>query len=150
MWEHYSQEAPAFRQNTERTRREKAARAELLMLGFGRNSLVERLTLSEVERYVEMRRRGTGWSDGRKTEAVGPRSVAYDLQVLRAMIRWACTVRLADGSWLLEQNPLRGMSLPKESSPKRPRIGRRKRTAAVRCSSTCATNVPKCACAGRL
>jgi hypothetical protein len=36
------------------------------------------------------------------------------------MIRWACTVRQPDGTWLLAENPLRGLSLPKETSPKRP------------------------------
>jgi len=45
-----------------------------------------------------------GWTI--ETGAVGPRSVAYDSQVPRAMIRWACTVRRAGGSWLLEENPL--------------------------------------------
>jgi integrase len=36
------------------------------------------------------------------------------------MIRWACTVREPDGSWLLAENPLRGMQLPAEPSPVRP------------------------------
>ena len=40
--------------------------------------------------------------------------------MLRAIIRWACTVRQPAGTWLLAENPLRGLSLPKETSPKWP------------------------------
>jgi len=116
----YQQEAPAYRQNTRRTQAEKRARSKLLKLGLGANTRVERLTLDSIARYSELRRRGTGWPDGRETKPVRARSVAYDLQILRAMIRWACTVRKPDGTWLLPENPLRGMSIPREASPKRP------------------------------
>jgi hypothetical protein len=36
------------------------------------------------------------------------------------MIYWAMNERLPDGSWLLENNPLRGVKLPKEEDPRRP------------------------------
>src|SRR2546426_8102298 len=36
------------------------------------------------------------------------------------MIYWAMSERLPDGSWLLENNPLRGVKLPKEEAPRRP------------------------------
>ncbi|HEU6451183.1 MAG TPA: site-specific integrase [Gemmatimonadaceae bacterium] len=78
------------------------------------------MTVADVERYSELRRRGTGWPDGRDTGAVRPRSVAQDLALLRTMVRWAITVREPDGEWLLAENPLRGMKLPVEPSPVRP------------------------------
>lgn len=120
LWIRYSKEAPGYRKNTDRVQREKAARAELLLLGLGNRTTVERLTLNDVDLYGELRSRGTGWPDGRATGKVGPRSVAQDLAVLRTMILWACKVREPDGSRLLAENPLKGMQLPVEPSPVRP------------------------------
>jgi integrase len=120
LWTRYQQECPAYRDNAETTRADKIARAELLLLAFGKDMPVEMLALADVERYSETRRRGTGWPDGHTTEPVRARSVAADLQLLRTMIRWATTVRLPDRSWLLAENPLRGLTLPTEPNPKRP------------------------------
>src|SRR2546429_8209847 len=36
------------------------------------------------------------------------------------MIYWAKSERMPDGSWLLENNPLRGVKLPKEEDPRQP------------------------------
>jgi len=36
------------------------------------------------------------------------------------MIYWAMSERKPDGNWLLRDNPLRGVKLPKEESPRRP------------------------------
>ena len=116
LWTQYQEESPQYRRNTVRTQREKVTTMELVLLGLGPRSLVSRLTLSNVERYLELRRRGTGWPDGRVTESVGPRTVAHDLQVLRAVIRWGCTVRKPDGNWLMQENPLRGLTLPREAT----------------------------------
>jgi integrase len=116
----YREEAPAYRKNKPRTRSDKNARAELLCAGIGRDIPVEYLTLADVERYSEIRTLGTGWPDGRATAPARARSVAADLQLLRTMIRWATTVRLPDFSWLLKENPLRGLKLPSEPDPRRP------------------------------
>ena len=120
LWTRYQEEAPRYQTNIPRVQGEKAARMQLLELGLGAATPVEQLTLDAIDHYVALRRRGTGWPDGRTTEAVGARTAAQDLALLRAMIRWACTVREPDGTWLLSENPLRGMRLPVESSPKRP------------------------------
>src|SRR2546423_7189639 len=48
------------------------------------------------------------------------RQLAGEIKQLRQMIYWAMTERLPDGSWLLENNPLRGVRLPKEEDPRRP------------------------------
>jgi integrase len=120
IWDRYRQEAASYRRNTPKTRAEKKARAELLLLGLGRGKRAEHLTLNDIGLYAELRRSGKGWSDGRETEAVGDRSVAADLQLLRHLLRWATTVRNGDGSWFLTEYPLRGLELPSETSPRRP------------------------------
>ena len=120
LWRRYSEEAPAYRANTKRTREDKEARAELLLAGLGAEKVVALLCTHDVERYTEIRRHGAGWPDGRETAAVRARSVAADLQLLRTMLRWATTVRQPDGSWLLAENPLRGLVLPREVAPRRP------------------------------
>lgn len=94
--------------------------AERLKAGLGVGKRVDRLTLNNVERYEETRRFGEGWQDGRKTEPVRAAAVRDDLALLRAMILWATKERKSDGSWLLSENPLRGMKLPKEENPRRP------------------------------
>ena len=120
LWTLYQKDSTQYRQNTPRTRQEKDSRMTLLLLGLGARSRVDRLTISDCERYAELRRRGTGWPDRRITPAVRARTVGYDFQTLRAVIRWACTVRKPDGSWLVQENPLRGLRVPKESNVRRP------------------------------
>lgn len=36
------------------------------------------------------------------------------------MLIWATTVKLPNGEWLLEENPLRGVKFPKEQNPRGP------------------------------
>jgi hypothetical protein len=67
-----------------------------------------------------MRRTGHGWPDGRETTPVRARTIQGEIKQLRQMIYWAMNERLPDGSWLLENNPLRGVKLPKEEDPRRP------------------------------
>jgi len=51
---------------------------------------------------------------------VRARAIEQDLKLLLAVFNWAERAR-ADGSgYLLERNPLRGLKLPKEESPRRP------------------------------
>jgi integrase len=120
LWNRYQQEATPYRMLTERTRKDRIASAKLLLAAFGPSKPVEHLTLSDVEHYVELRTRGVGWRDGQKTEPVRPRTVASELQVLRAVLLWGTRVRNSDGSWLLKEYPLRGLKLPREENPNRP------------------------------
>jgi hypothetical protein len=76
-------------------------------------------TLGSQE-YVALRRRGTGWPDGRITKPVRARAIASELHVLRTMLLWATRVRQAEGSWLLRDYPLRGLKLPREEDVRRP------------------------------
>lgn len=120
LWDRYQQEAPSYRGNLERTRKQKQADARLLIAGLGATKRVDHLTKNDVERYVAMRHTGVGWPDGRKTKAVRARTIQGDIKLLRQMIYWAISERLPDGTWLLDNNPLRGVKLPKEEDPRRP------------------------------
>jgi integrase len=120
LWTRYQQEAPAYRRNTARTQADKNARAKLLLLGLDPDTPVKDLTIALVERYTELRHRGTGWPDRQTRPSVRTRSVQADLQLLRTIVRWGTTVKLSSGEWLVTDNPLRGLSLPREASPRRP------------------------------
>src|SRR5438128_12169187 len=120
VWDRYQQEASSYRANLERTRKQKQTDARLLIAGLGATKRVDHLTKNDVERYVAMRRTGHGWPDGCETKPVRARTIQGEIKQLRQMIYWATNERLPDGSWLLENNPLRGVKLPKEEDPRRP------------------------------
>jgi len=52
---------------------------------------------------------------------VGARAVANSLKVLRHLCRFATLYRTSNGRFLLEADPTRGLEIPEESNPKRPR-----------------------------
>jgi integrase len=118
LWNRYQQEAAQYRRNTETTRAGKRRAAKCLFAGFDRKAVVEHLCLHDVECYIEKRQRGLRLEDGRQLDPVGARTVESDLQLLRAMLNWATTVKV-QGVWLLKENPLRGLELPKEQNPRR-------------------------------
>jgi integrase len=120
LWTKYQQESPGYRQNTGRTRGDKRAYARRLLAFFGAQKRVDHLTPNDVERYAQARRTGHGWPDGRPTKPVRANAVRDDLALLRTMILWATRERNPDGAWLLSENPLRGVKLPREENPKRP------------------------------
>jgi len=120
LWTKYQQESPGYRQNTERTRGDKRAYAGRLLAFFGAQKRVDHLTPNDVERYAHTRRTGQGWPDGHKTNPVRANAVRDDLALLRTMILWATRERKPDGAWLLSENPLRGVKLPREENPMRP------------------------------
>jgi integrase len=120
LWRRYQEDSPGFRLLSRRSRQDRIADVKLLLAAFGERKVVEHLTLADVESYVEMRKRGIGWRDGRRTPPVGNRTIASDLQTLRTIVLWATRVRTADGNWLLQDNPLRGLKLPREENPNRP------------------------------
>jgi len=120
LWRRYQEDSPAYRMLSARTKADRIAAAKRLIAGFGPKKVVEHLTLTDVDHYVEIRRRGTGWRDGRITRRARNRTIASDLQVLRTMLLWATRSRNPDGSWLLRDYPLRGLRLPREENARRP------------------------------
>src|SRR5439155_20119441 len=63
LWDKYQQEAPGYRQNTERTRGDKRAYARRLLAFFGADKRVDHLTINDVDRYAHTRRSGRGCAD---------------------------------------------------------------------------------------
>jgi integrase len=59
-------------------------------------------------------------ADPEKRRAVGPRTVAKSLKVLRHLCRFAANYRTGVGAFLLEGDPTRGLPLPVELNPRRP------------------------------
>jgi hypothetical protein len=116
LWERYQREAVAYRELTERTRKQRDSHARLLLAAFGADKVVEYLTLVDVEFYVALRKRGKGWRDGRVTTPVRARAIGSELQVLRTILLWATRVPEPDGRWLLRDYPLRGLKLPREEN----------------------------------
>ncbi len=99
----------------ERTRREDEAKLRRILGFFGEDRTVDLLSGSDTKRYEAARR--TGQIGMRPVRA---RAVAADLSALRAMLNWATQERTSSGVYLLERNPLAGVSLPVEKNPVQP------------------------------
>lgn len=119
IWVRYKKEG-GYQDNCETTRKDKDARAEILLAGLGADTVAAYLTPKNVDDYRRKRRAGHHWTESLVTKPVRARSVEADLQLLRAMLLWATQVRdRQTGAWLLDEYPLRGLKLPKEKNPRR-------------------------------
>ncbi len=88
--------------------------AKMFLAFFGAKQKPSSLKKRDGERFIRARREGQTGPVGRKPKPVGDRQVEYDLRFLLAVLNWA-----ADNE-LVQNNPLQGLKLPKESSPTRP------------------------------
>ncbi len=97
--------------------------AELFLRAFGRDRQARTLSRREWDRFIADRRTGVlrPFTVERR-RPVGDRVVAYDLKWLLACLSWATVVSNGRGGTLLDRNPLKGLSLPKEESPARPAL----------------------------
>jgi integrase len=99
---------------------------------FGADRDVQTLSRRDLERFAQLRISGELAPSSRATrrnrEAGGAsrerrpvrlRTVQYDVKVLMAVLNWATTTRDERGVVLLERNPLKGLPIPAESSPRR-------------------------------
>lgn len=129
LWDEYSLSA-TFQANTRHTRLGKEATARILLAAIGCRTRVLALDADTIKRFVNERRKGGieyrvaigKQHETRVTPAVGDRTIESDLQLLRAMLRWAMTVKTKNGDYLLKEFPIRGLELPHEASPHRPVI----------------------------
>ena len=97
--------------------------AELFLRAFGGAREARTLSRREWDRFIRNRRSGVLRPHGvTHKRAVGDRVVGYDLQWLLAVLNWATMAGDGAGGVLLERNPLKGLAVPEESSPKRPRL----------------------------
>lgn len=121
LWDLYKSKCARFTTNAAHTKADKRSRIAVVLAYFGRSCQCSTLTVNEVERFVVRRMQGgIKVDDHRVSSPVGPRSAEADLQLLKAMLNWATRERAPSGEWLLPENPLRGMELPKEKNPKQP------------------------------
>jgi integrase len=117
----YLAEAPQHLDNKPGTQKDTVARAKSLLAFFGDSLDVRRLNAADQAAYTSARLGGTiQLQTGKRLAPVRARSVQADLNVLHAMLRWATTVRLPDGSRWLEGNPLQSIPRPSEKNPERP------------------------------
>lgn len=116
-------ESAAFMDKKERTRAEDARSLDRIVAFFGPGRSVDTLTDSDIRRYVQARRRGDPQLIGVAPNVnVGDRAIEKDLVALRTMLNWGEGERDRNGRRLLSENPLRGVSFPREKNPKRPVI----------------------------
>lgn len=121
LWTFYQERCARYMANDTHTRATQRGQAEHLLSILGGATRCDRLTLNDMERYKLVRSRGgESLRNGGKSRPVGARTVAGDLQLLRAMLRWATEERTEDGEWLLKEFPLRGMKLPRAENVRRP------------------------------
>jgi integrase len=95
--------------------------ARMFLDFFGRARRAETLSRRDWDRFIRERRTGKVVPAVRPgSGGVGDRQIAYDLSWLRAVLNWATLAGDGNGGVLLERNPLKGLPLPREESPKRP------------------------------
>ena len=124
LWDRYRIECPYYLDNSPHSKQDAAIRAAILVGYFGADYDMRSLTGEKVLLYEQTRVAGgikyvvRGVS--KLTKRARQRSSAADLMLLRAMLRWACTVRTSDGGVWLLRNPLQGVPIQVELNPLRP------------------------------
>ena len=107
--------------------------AQLFIECFRRNREARTLSVRDWDRFIQLRRSGTlrprkhastaeQAVRNQKLRPVRDRVIAYDLQFLRAALKWATLAGDGQGGTLLDRSPLQGLPLPREESPQRPTL----------------------------
>ena len=103
--------------------------AKLFITAFTSTRKVSTLNRRDWDRFINERRRGTLRPPGRKAKSkekreagVRDRQIAYDLKFLLSVLNWATVSGDGNGRMLLERNPLKGLTMPKEENPRRPLV----------------------------
>src|SRR5687767_14009343 len=96
---------------------------------FGTERKPDTLALRDWQRFITARRSGEvapkgvkAPKKGEKPRSVRDRVIAYDLKYLLAVLTWAERAGDGRGGTLLERNPLKGLPMPREESPRRPSL----------------------------
>ncbi len=99
-----------------RSRNHDRAMMRTFLRFFGKHRKAATLSQRDWDRFIRARRAGRA---GGSQRPVSNRTVEYDLKFLLAVLNWAAKSRDEEGRLLLESNPLRGLTLPKEKNPTR-------------------------------
>ena len=101
--------------------------AEMFLRFFGATRRPETLSRRDWDRFIADRRKGvvapkgvSARKEGTEPRTVRERVIAYDLKYLIAVLNWATLAGDGHGGVLLDRNPLKGLQLPREESPRRP------------------------------
>jgi integrase len=89
---------------------------------FGKNTNPETLSRTDWDRFIRARREGKIGPAGKKPGPVRNRTIAYDLTILRAVLKWGTEARNQEGQFYLNRDPLKGLPYPREASPERPMV----------------------------
>lgn len=115
----YEREVSAYKKGA--GLKEDRRRMELWQAFLGSDRDVTALDIATMNRFVRERAAGTIAVPDRELRAgVSGTTIGADLVFLQAVLNWATKVRLADGTRLLSENPLRGYPLPRTKNPRRP------------------------------
>lgn len=134
LFDNYLQEVTPTK-GREKQRHDHCA-AQLFLRCFGEETLAKNLSKREWNRFIQERRSGAlaplptlkpaGAGKSARQHArragVGDRAVAYDLRWLLAVLNWATMAGNGAGRMLLDRNPLKGLTVPREESPRRPAL----------------------------
>ena len=103
---------------------------EMFLRFFGGERRPETLSIGNWQRFITARRSGEIAPKGvkavkkdEKARQVRNRVIAYDLKYLLSVLTWAERAGDGRGGTLIERNPLKGLPMPKEDSPRRPMLG---------------------------
>ena len=107
--------------NKDRTRKESEAKANILLGYFGKDFRVADFRRDHQRAYEGARQAGGIVNlKGDETGKTRARSAESDVALLHTMLQWATTVRLANGQFLSERNPLHGVKRVREKNKKQP------------------------------
>ncbi len=121
LWRRYSSECAEYLDNKERSRDDSEARSRILLGYFEEDFRVEDFS-RDHQRAFERARQAGGivTTKGAVTMKTRARSAESDMALLHAMLLWATTVRLPNGAFLLQRNPLQGVKRIREKNKKQP------------------------------
>jgi integrase len=93
---------------------------EMFTREFGTSRQPSTLSRREWDRFIEKRKSGKlAPANSRPGRSVRARPIEQDLTFLNAVLNWATQAGDGCGNALLDRNPLKGLKVPRESSPKR-------------------------------
>jgi integrase len=95
---------------------------KLFVTLWGSDRKPSTLSRRDWDAYIAARRSGRLSPMGNKP--VRDRVLEQDLNLLLAMLNWACMAGDGKGGYLLERNPLKGQKPPSEAAPRRPILTR--------------------------
>ena len=123
--------------------RDDARRMDMWQAFIGIDRDVKTIDRPTLDRFVRARRTGKiQLPDHPEYGAVSDTTIGHDIRLLKGILNWATDVVQADGSPLLERNPVRGYRCPTNANPARP-VASYERYLAIRAQADTADPIQK-------